>query len=129
MNLHRTLQGHQRTLCYTVADNPKTRFETDSSFFNKGGDQLYRFHVKNTLQKRNHLNQEFINKDLDFSASSLTLCISPFYKDTRHLQLNTVERNVEFVSVPQHETSYDPETTTKEDFNCLIQQKRSSWKH
>jgi len=24
---------------------------------------------------------------------------------------------VEFVSPPQHETSYDPETTTKEDFN------------
>jgi len=36
---------------------------------------------------------------------------------------------VEFVSAPQHETSYDPETTTKEDFNCLMQQKRSSWKH
>jgi len=27
---------------------------------------------------------------------------------------------VEFVVSPQHETSYDPETTTKEDFDHLI---------
>jgi len=28
-----------------------------------------------------------------------------------------VERNVEFVLAPQHQTSSDPETTTKEDFD------------
>jgi len=28
-----------------------------------------------------------------------------------------VERNVEFVLAPQHETSCDPETTAKEDFD------------
>jgi len=31
-----------------------------------------------------------------------------------------VERNVEFVSAPQHETSCDPGITTKEDFDYLI---------
>jgi len=29
------------------------------------------------------------------------------------------ECSVEFVLTPQHETSYDPETTTKEDFDYL----------
>jgi len=40
-----------------------------------------------------------------------------FHKDTRRLQSNRVERNVEFVLAPQHQTSSDPETTTKEDFD------------
>jgi len=33
----------------------------------------------------------------------------------RRFQLNGAERNVEFVVAPQHETSCDPEITTKED--------------
>ena len=37
-------------------------------------------------------------------------------KDTRHPQLNRVERNVEFVLAPQHETSCDSEIQTKKDF-------------
>ena len=38
------------------------------------------------------------------------------YSSTKpRLQSNRVERNVEFVFSPQHETSSDPETTTKED--------------
>jgi len=38
-------------------------------------------------------------------------------------------RFVEFVLAPQHETSYDPETATKEDFDYLREQKKSSWKY
>jgi len=52
-----------------------------------------------------------------FSASSFTLCIQLFHKDTRRLQSNRVERNVEFVFAPQHRISCDSEITTKEDFD------------
>jgi len=66
--------------------------------------------------ERDHLNKELINKHLSiFSASSFTLCTLFFYEDTRRLQSNRVERNAEFVFSPQHGTSCDPETTTKED--------------
>ena len=66
--------------------------------------------------ERDHLNKELINKHFSiFSASSFTLYALLFYIDTRRLQSNRVERNVEFIFSPQHETSCDPETTTKED--------------
>jgi len=35
----------------------------------------------------------------------------------QRLQPNGAERNVEFVLAPQHRMSYDPEITTKEDFD------------
>jgi len=40
-------------------------------------------------------------------------------KRYQRLQSNRAERNVEFVLAPQHETSYDSETTMKEDFDYL----------
>jgi len=47
--------------------------------------------------ERDHLNKELINKHLSISpASSFTLCTLLFYEDTRRLQSNRVERNVEF---------------------------------
>ena len=49
--------------------------------------------------------------------SSITSGIQLFHKDTWRLQSNGAERNVEFVMAPQHRTSCDPETTTKEDFD------------
>jgi len=52
-----------------------------------------------------------------FSASSSTLCIQLFDKDTRRLQSSRVERNVEFVFAPQHRTSCYSEITTKKDFD------------
>jgi len=35
----------------------------------------------------------------------------------QRFQPKGAERNVEFVLTPQHRTSYDPEITTKEDFD------------
>jgi len=66
--------------------------------------------------ERDHLSKGLINEELSIlSASSFTLCTLPFYEDARPLQSNRLQRNVEFVFSPQHETSCDPETTTKED--------------
>ena len=48
--------------------------------------------------EKDHLNKELINKHLSiFSASSFILCTLLFYEETRRLQSNRVERNVEFV--------------------------------
>jgi len=46
--------------------------------------------------------------------------------DTRRLQFHIVERNVEFVLAPQHETSYDSEIPAKEDFKSKFRKQLES---
>jgi len=73
--------------------------------------------LKTVLQKRDHPHHRVIDKECShFLLLSFALT---FRKGHRRLQSNGAERNVEFVLAPQHETSYDPETTTKEDFDYL----------
>jgi len=70
--------------------------------------------------ERDHPNHGIINEELSNSlSSSFTLCIQPLWKRYQRFQSNRAERNVEFVLAPQHETSCDPETTTKEDFDQI----------
>ena len=93
-----TSYGQQRTLCCKVLDNQAIKISIGSLPYPWRRLITSSFLLGEHSQERDHLNNELVYEDLSIlSASSFTLCIQLFYKDTRRLQSNRAERNVEFV--------------------------------
>jgi len=113
-----TLDDQQRTFCYEVPANQVIKSSIWFILHSWRGISTLSSLFEEYPPQREHLNNGFIKEGLPiFSVSSFTSDIQLFHKDTRRLQSNGAERNVEFVLAPQHRTSGDPETTTKEDFD------------
>jgi len=113
-----TSNDQRRTLRYKVPTNQVIKSSIWFILHSWRGISTLSSLFEDYPPQRGHLNNGFIKEELPtHSVSSFTSGIQLFHKDTRRLQSNGTERNVEFVLAPQHRTSGDPETTTKEDFD------------
>jgi len=124
-NLHMTSYYQQRTLRYKVPDNHLLKISDliHPSSMKKNNNIIVS--IRRIPSGRRPSKQWIYQWRTSDFLSIFTSCIQPLHKDTRRLQLNRVEMNVEFVLAPQHETSYDAEITTKRRLRLLEKNKWS----